>query len=60
MMLVLHSMFFYLSLFHVSDDLGTNPFKERWNDAIQAILRDPLEVPIGLVTRLIRTYPKAQ
>ena len=37
MVLVLHSM--------------SNPFEERWDDAIPA-LKDPLEVPVGLVTRL--------
>jgi len=29
-----------------------NPFKERGNDAIQAIPRDPSKVLVGLVTRL--------
>jgi hypothetical protein len=40
-----------LSLFDVSDDSRLNSFKERGNDAIQPS-KDPLEVPVGLVTRL--------
>jgi len=40
-----------LSLFDVGDDSRSNSFEERGDDAIQA-LKDPLEVPIGLVTRL--------
>jgi hypothetical protein len=38
-------------LFDVGDDSRSNSFEERGDDAIQA-LKDPLEVPIGLVTRL--------
>ena len=51
MVLVLHSMFFYLSLFDVGDDSRSNPFEERGDDVIQPS-KDPLEVPVGLVTRL--------
>jgi hypothetical protein len=41
-----------LSLFDVSDDLRLNPFKERGNDENQqAPLKDPLHVPVGLITR---------
>jgi hypothetical protein len=40
-----------LSLFDVSDDSRSNPFEERGDDAIQAP-NDPLEVPVGPVTRL--------
>jgi hypothetical protein len=40
-----------LSLFDVSDDSRLNSFEERGDDAIQPS-KDPLEVPVGLVTRL--------
>jgi len=40
-----------LSLFDVCDDLRSNSFKERGDDAIPA-LKDPLEVPVGPVIRL--------
>jgi len=40
-----------LSLFDVGDDSRSNSFEERGDDAIPA-LKDPLEVPVGLVTRL--------
>jgi hypothetical protein len=40
-----------LSLFDVGEDLRSNPFEERGDDAIQAP-KDLLEVPIGLVIRL--------
>jgi hypothetical protein len=40
-----------LSLFDVGDDLRSNSFKERGDDAIPA-LKDPLEVPVGPVIRL--------
>jgi len=38
-------------LFDVGDDLRSNPFEEKGDDAIQSS-KDPLEVPVGLVTRL--------
>jgi len=40
-----------LSLFDVGEDLRSNPFEERGDDAIQEP-KDLLEVPIGLVIRL--------
>jgi hypothetical protein len=40
-----------LSLFDIGDDLRSNSFKKKGDDAIQA-LKDPLEVPVSLVTRL--------
>jgi hypothetical protein len=40
-----------LSLFDVGDDSRLNPFKERGDDAIQPS-KDPLEVPVGPVTRI--------
>ena len=40
-----------LSLFDVGDDSRSNPFEEQGNDVIQPS-KDPLEVPIGPVTRL--------
>jgi hypothetical protein len=40
-----------LSLFNVGDDSRSNSFEERGDDAIPA-LKDPLEVLVGLVTRL--------
>jgi hypothetical protein len=40
-----------LSFFYVSDDSRSNPFEERGDDVIQAP-NDPLEVPVGPVTRL--------
>ena len=40
-----------LSSFHVGDDSRSNPFEERGDDAIQPS-KDPLEVPVGQVTRL--------
>jgi len=40
-----------LFLFDIGDDLRSNPFEERGDDAIQAP-KDPLEVSVGLVTRL--------
>ena len=40
-----------LSLFDVGDDSRLNPFKERGDDAIQPS-KDPLEVPVGPITRL--------
>jgi hypothetical protein len=40
-----------LTLFDVGDDLRSDPFEERRDDAIQAP-KDPLEVLVGLVTRL--------
>jgi hypothetical protein len=50
---MLHLMFLiYLSPFDVGDDLRTNPFEERGNDENQqASLKDPLNVPIGPITR---------
>jgi hypothetical protein len=40
-------------LFDVGNDSRVNPFEERWNDVILSLTpRDPLEVPLGLVTRL--------
>jgi hypothetical protein len=42
---------FYLSSFDVGDDLRSNPFEERGDDVIQPS-KDPLEVPVGSVTRL--------
>jgi len=41
----------YLSLFDVGDDSRSNPFQERGDDVIQSS-KDPLEVLVGLVTRL--------
>jgi hypothetical protein len=41
-----------LSFFYVGNDSRSNPFEERVNDVIQATPKDPLEVPVGLVTRL--------
>jgi hypothetical protein len=45
-------IFFYLSLFFVSDDLRSNFFKERGDDAIQTIPKDPLKVLARSITRL--------
>ena len=42
---------FDLSLFDVSDDSRLNSLEERGDDVIQPS-KDPLEVPVGLVTRL--------
>ena len=41
-----------LSLFYVGDNSRINHFGERGYDVIQATPRDPLEVLVGLVTRL--------
>jgi len=49
---MLYSMFSYLFLFDVGDDLRMNPFELRRNDTIQATLRDSLEIQVGPVTRL--------
>ena len=49
MVLMLYSMFSYLFLFDVGDDLRMNPFELRRNDTIQATLRDSLEVQVGPV-----------
>jgi hypothetical protein len=38
-------------LFDVGDDLRSDPFEERRDDAMQAP-KDPLKVSVGLVTRL--------
>jgi hypothetical protein len=40
-----------LSSFDVGDDSRSNPFEERGDDVIQPS-KDPLEVPVGPVTRL--------
>ena len=40
-----------LSPFDVGDDSRTNPFEERRNDENQQVLKDPLHVPIGPITR---------
>ena len=40
-----------LSSFDVGDDSRSNPFEERGDNAIQPS-KDPLEVPVGPVTRL--------
>jgi len=40
-----------LSSFDIGDDSRSNPFEERVDDTIQAP-KDPLEVLVGLVTRL--------
>jgi hypothetical protein len=45
-----------LTLFDVGNDSRSSPFKERGNDADQPNIKrnhanDPLEVPIGLITR---------
>jgi len=40
-----------LSSFDVGDDSRSNPFEERRDDAIQPS-KDPLEVPVGPVSRL--------
>jgi hypothetical protein len=40
-----------LSLFDVGDDSRSNPFEERGDDSIQPS-KDPLEVPVGPITRL--------
>jgi hypothetical protein len=43
---------FDLSLFDVGDDSRSNPFEERGNDENQqALLKDPLHVPVGPITR---------
>jgi hypothetical protein len=42
---------YYLALFDVGDDSRSNPFQERGDDVIQSS-KDPLEVLVGLVTRL--------
>ena len=39
-----------LSSFDVGDDSRLNPFEERGDDAIQPS-KDPLEVPVGPITR---------
>lgn len=55
MVLILLSMFFYLTLFNVGDDLRLNPFKERekgWY-ILTYQQKDPLEVPIETMTRLM-------
>ena len=41
----------YLSSFDVGDDSRSNPFEKRGDDVIQPS-KDPLEVPVGPVTRL--------
>ena len=41
-----------LLFFYVGNDSRSNPFEDRVNDVIQATPKDPLEVPVGLVTRL--------
>ena len=46
-----------LTLFDVGDDSGSNTFEERGNDEDQPNTKrnhanDPLEVPIGLITRV--------
>ena len=38
-------------MFDIGDDSRSNPFEERGDDAIQTS-KDPLEVPVGPVTRL--------
>jgi hypothetical protein len=40
-----------LSSFNIGDDSRSNPFEERRDDVIQQS-KDPLEVPVGPVTRL--------
>jgi hypothetical protein len=41
-----------LSLFDVGDDSRSNPFEEKGNDENQqALLKDPLHVPVGSITR---------
>ena len=40
-----------LSSFNIGDDSRSNPFEERRDDVIQPS-KDPLEVPVGPVTRL--------
>ena len=42
-------LFFF---FYVGDDSRLNHFEEKENDTIQATPKDPLEVPVGAVTRL--------
>jgi len=44
------------TLFNVGNDLRSNPFEERWDDEDQPNskrnnVNDPLEVPIGSITR---------
>ncbi|RVW12720.1 hypothetical protein CK203_111448 [Vitis vinifera] len=34
-----------------SDDSRTNPFEERGNDENQQAFKDPLHVPVGLITK---------
>ena len=42
-----------LFLFDVGDDSRSNPFKEKGNDENQqAPLKDPLHVPVGLITKV--------
>jgi len=50
MVLVLHSMLM-ISISFMSNDLRTNLFKKRGNDAIEATSKDLLEVPNGPMTR---------
>jgi len=52
MVLMLHSIFFLISLFCGEDNSRMNPLNERTNDTIQATPTDSLEVLIGSVTRL--------
>jgi len=41
-----------LSFFYVGNNSRSNSFEERVSDVIQATPKDPLEVSIGLATRL--------
>jgi len=48
-----------LSLFDVGDDLTSNPFLEKGDDDNQlSTPKDPLEVSIGLIIRLMARKPK--
>jgi len=40
-----------LSFLYIGDDLRMNSFEKRGNDVIQETPKDPLEVPVGPVTR---------
>lgn len=45
--LLLFLMYFYLSLFDVVEDSRSSFFYDRWDNVIQTISKDPLEVPDG-------------
>jgi hypothetical protein len=41
----------YISLFDVGEDSRLDPFKKRGEETIQTTRKDPVEVPIGPITR---------